>query len=88
MVIQATLHSLRPPDTTPPKLSSLTRQQDTIIKDFLDILAFDEESSFHEDAMQVIEEYWSPEAIYRPKTEQIAVADRQNLHSFAPNHDS
>ncbi len=71
MVIDATLNSLRPPDTTPPKFSSLTQQQEMIIKEFLDIIAFDEESSFKEEAMQVIEEYWCPEAIYRPKTEQV-----------------
>lgn len=64
-VIEATLSSLRPPDRVPSRFSLLTREQEAVIVQFLDILAFDEDSEHQEYAMQVLEEYWMPGAIYR-----------------------
>jgi len=69
MVIDALLSSLRPPEKDPPRFSVLTPEQEGAIVDFLDFMAFSEESDFKEDAMQVLEEYWTPNALYRPKTE-------------------
>jgi hypothetical protein len=65
MVVEALLSSLRPPDGDPPRLGSLTAEQEQTICDFLDTLAFSEESLHKDYAMQVLEEYWVPNAIYR-----------------------
>lgn len=70
LAIDATLSSLRPPEKTPPRFSTLSDQQEQVISDFLDILAFADGSEFQEDAMKVLEEYWTPGAIYRSRTEQ------------------
>jgi hypothetical protein len=37
-----------------------------VIRAVLDELAFAEDSVYKEDAMQVIEEWWMPGALYRP----------------------
>jgi hypothetical protein len=65
MVVDTLLWSLRPPDREPPRLATLSPLQEQCIKDFLDILAFHEDSVHKEPAMQVLEEYWVPEALYR-----------------------
>lgn len=65
LVVDALLSSLRPPDREPPRLGSLSPEQEQTIKDFLDTLAFSEESPHREFALQVLEEYWVPDAIYR-----------------------
>ena len=67
LAVEATLYSLRPPDREPSKFSLLTPQQEEVIVQFLEILAFDEDSDYQEEAMQVLEEYWLPVAIYRQK---------------------
>jgi hypothetical protein len=67
LVTDFVLGSLRPPDSEPPRLATLTRPQEEVIVSFLDILAFDERSACQEDAMQVLEEYWIPGALYRRK---------------------
>lgn len=65
LVVDATLWALRPPDREPSRFSLLTPQQEALIVEFLDSLAFDENSIYQEDAMQVLEEYWIPGATYR-----------------------
>ena len=65
VVVEGTLWSLRPPDTEPPRLASLTAAQESVIIKFLDILAFDEASDYQDLAMQVLEEYWITGALYR-----------------------
>ena len=65
LVVEGTLSSLRPPDREPPRLSVLTAEQESVIVDFLEVLAFDERSDYQDYAMQVLEEYWIPEALYR-----------------------
>ena len=65
LAVEATIFSLRPPDREPSRFSLLTPEQEEVIVQFLDILAFDEESIYQEDGMQVLEEYWIPGAIYR-----------------------
>ncbi len=67
LVTDSVLNSLRPPDREPPRLATLTRPQEEVIVAFLDIFAFDERSVCKEEAMQVLEEYWIPGALYRRK---------------------
>ena len=63
--VEGTLSSLRPPDTEPPRLSLLTAEQELVIVDFLEVLAFNERSDYQDYAMQVLEEYWIPGALDR-----------------------
>jgi hypothetical protein len=66
MVVDALLSSLRPPDRTPPRLASLTEEQEVVLREFLESLAFAGESNPYQDlAMQVLEEWWLPNALYR-----------------------
>jgi hypothetical protein len=69
MAIDALLWSLRPPDRDPPRLGSLTSAQEEVIRAALDALAFADDSVYRVDAMQVIEEWWMPGALYRPPDE-------------------
>jgi hypothetical protein len=65
MVIDSLLMSMRPPDREPPRLSSLTRSQEDLVVSFLEVLAFDDTSAWQLYAMQVLEEYRAPKALYR-----------------------
>ena len=65
MVTEGLLWSLRPPDREPPRLASLSGEQEAVVVATLDLLAFDERSVCREFAMQVLEEYWVPNALYR-----------------------
>ncbi|HEX6049910.1 MAG TPA: DUF6714 family protein [Gemmatimonadaceae bacterium] len=67
MAIDGLLWSLRPPDRDPPRLASLTPEQEQVIVAALDELAFAEDSVYKDDALQVLEEWWIPGALYRPK---------------------
>jgi len=67
MVTEALLWSLRPPDREPPRLGSLSAEQEAVIVAVLDVLAFDERSRHRDLAMQVLEEYWVPGALYRKR---------------------
>jgi hypothetical protein len=67
LAVEAILFSLRPPDREPSRFSLLTPEQEEVIDQFLVILAFNEESIYQEDGMEVLEEYWIPETIYREK---------------------
>jgi hypothetical protein len=71
MAIDGLLWSLRPPDRDPPRLGSLTREQEAVIGAALDQLAFADDSVFRKDAMQVMEEWWIPGALYRPLGERV-----------------
>lgn len=64
-VIASLLSSLRPPEREPPRFAALTKAQEDVIGAFLDVLAFDAGSVWQDQAMQVIEEYWIPGALYR-----------------------
>lgn len=66
MVTEAFLSSLRPPDREPPRLSSLSREQESLVSEFLDIMAFDDASAHQELARTALEEWWAPGALYRP----------------------
>jgi hypothetical protein len=65
MVTEGLLASLRPPDREPPRLGSLSAEQEEVIVATLDVLAFDARSAERDFAMQVLEEYWVPNALYR-----------------------
>ena len=67
MAIDGLLGSLRPPDRDPPRLGSLTRRQEDVIVAALDELAFGEDSVHRELAQQVMEEWWIPNSLYRPR---------------------
>jgi hypothetical protein len=66
MVIDALLTSLRPPDREPARLASLSSQQESVVSDFLDVMAFDDRSVHQALACTALEEWWAPGALYRP----------------------
>ncbi len=67
MVLDGLLFSLRPPDRDPPRLASLTVEQEAVIVAFLERLAFSESAvPEHEMALQALEERWILNGIYRP----------------------
>jgi hypothetical protein len=72
MAIDSLLWSLRPPDREPPRLGSLTAEQQAVITAFLETLAFDKSSAHQDFAMQVLEEYWIPHALYRNRPGEVA----------------
>ncbi|MDD5329721.1 MAG: hypothetical protein PHX38_06940 [Sulfuricella sp.] len=65
MAVEGLLHNLRPPDRDPPRLASLTAEQEAVIVAFLEEVAFSEDSANRNFAMQVLEEWWIPGALYR-----------------------
>jgi hypothetical protein len=67
LITDGLLWSLRPPDREPPRLASISPQQEGVVVEFLELLAFDESSAYQEFAMQVLEEYWIPNALYRER---------------------
>lgn len=67
LVTEGVLLSLRPPDREPPRLASISPVQEAVVTAFLDALAFDEGSAYGDLAMQVLEEYWAPNALYRER---------------------
>jgi hypothetical protein len=70
MVSDGLLFSLRPPDREPPRLATLTPEQESVVTAFLEDLAFsDDTMSFQEEALVILEEWWLPNARYRPRPE-------------------
>ena len=67
-VVDGLLFSLRPPDREPPRLASLTPEQESVVTRFLEVLSFSETSAQRELACQVMEEWWIPGAQYRTST--------------------
>jgi hypothetical protein len=63
LAIGGLLGSLRPPDRDPPRLASLSAAQEQVLVAFLDVLAFDEESQWQNEALPLLEGYWAPEAL-------------------------
>lgn len=66
-VVEALLSSLRPPDRDPPRLAALNGEQQAVIVAVLEFLAFDPASAHQELACRVLEEWWIPDAQFRPK---------------------
>lgn len=67
MAIEGLLHNLRPPDREPPRLAALTAEQEAVITAFLEEVAFSEDSANKDFSMQVLEEWWLPDALYRKR---------------------
>lgn len=67
MAVEGLLHNLRPPDREPPRLASLTAEQEAVIVAFLEEVAFSADSANRDFAMQVLEEWWIPDALYRKR---------------------
>jgi hypothetical protein len=67
LAVEGLLYSLRPPDREPPRLASLTAEQEAVIVEFLEEVAFSEDSANRDFAKQVLEEWWMPNALYRKR---------------------
>jgi hypothetical protein len=65
MAVESLLHNLRPPDREPPRLGSLTPDQEAVIVAFIEQIAFHDDSANQDLALQVLEEWWLPNALYR-----------------------
>ncbi len=73
MVTEALVRSLRPPDRYPPRLATLTPEQEAVIADFLEQLALGEGwPHVREEAQQALEEWWLPHPRSRPTTDEVA----------------
>jgi len=67
MVVEGFLASLRPPDREPPRLASLTREQEAAVVAFLQHAATSGDAVYDAAmARQVLDEWWVPNARYRP----------------------
>ena len=64
-LVEAVLWALRPPDRDPPRLGRLSGTQESAVAGLLEYLAFSPVSQNQEFALQVLEEYWIPDALYR-----------------------
>jgi hypothetical protein len=65
------LASLRPPDHEPPRLATLSPEQEAAIVAFLQALAFgDDTLAYQDDALLILEEWWLPNARYRTRPGQ------------------
>jgi hypothetical protein len=75
MVAEALVRSLRPPDRYPPRLASLTGEQEQVVTRFLEAVALDSRvPGLEEDAQQALEEWWLPNPRNRPAIEEIVAA--------------
>ena len=73
MAMEALIRSLRPPDRYPPRLATLTAEQEAVVVAFLETLALGDGSSHvQDDAQQALEEWWLPGARHRPGPEDVA----------------
>ena len=73
MAAEALIRSLRPPDRYPPRLGTLSAEQEAAVVAFLEVIAlaagFDH---LRDDARQALEEWWLPGARHRPRPEDVA----------------
>ena len=73
MVAEALLRSLRPPDRYPPRLATLTPDQEAVIVEFLHHVAISPEwTDLQDEAHHALEEWWLPNPRSRPTNEEIA----------------
>ena len=73
MVAEALIRSLRPPDRYPPRLGTLTTEQEAAVVAFLEMLALDDGfDHLRDDARQALEEWWLPGARHRLRPEDVA----------------
>jgi hypothetical protein len=79
MVTEALVVSLRPPDRYPPRLRSLSGEQETVVRAFLELLASRTGSESSEQAAQALEEWWHPNARLRPSMDDVEAARRMQM---------
>jgi Family of unknown function (DUF6714) len=73
MVTEALVRSLRPPDRYPPRLGTLSADQERVLRSFLEQVALgDAFPHLQTEAQQALEEWWLPNARSRPTAEEIA----------------
>jgi hypothetical protein len=73
MVTEALVRSLRPPDRYPPRLATLTREQEEVVRSFLELVALgDRIPHLQEEAQQALEEWWLPSPRSRSTAEETA----------------
>jgi hypothetical protein len=71
MAPEGLLYSLRPPDREPPRLATLNAEQEALIVAFLEELAYSDDcAAYQSDALQILEEWWLPNALYRKPPER------------------
>ena len=74
MVVEALVRSLRPPDRYPPRLGTLSADQESVVRAFLEEVALG--GAFphvRAEAQQALEEWWLPDARSRPTAQEIAL---------------
>jgi len=73
MVGEALVRSLRPPDRYPPRLATLTPDQESVVRWFLEQVALGGAiPHLQVEAQQALEEWWLPNGASRPTAVQIA----------------
>jgi hypothetical protein len=73
MVTVALIRTLRPPDRYPPRLATLTADQEDVVRSFLEHAALDDVIlNVQAEAQQALEEWWLPNARCRPTAKEIA----------------
>jgi hypothetical protein len=73
MVVEALVRSLRPPDRYPPRLATLTTDQEDVVRAFLEHAALgDAMPHLQGEVQQALEEWWLPNPRCRPTAEDIA----------------
>ena len=74
MVTEALVRTLRPPDRYPPRLATLTADQEDVVRSFLEHAALDDDAIPHvqAEAQQALEEWWLPNARCRPTAQETA----------------
>jgi len=73
MVTEALVRSLRPPDRYPPRLATLSAEQEDVVRMFLEQAALgDVIPHVQDDAQQALEEWWLPDATSRPTAQETA----------------
>ena len=72
MVTEALVRSLRPPDRYPPRLATLSADQEDVVRAFLEQAALgDAIPHVQAEAQQALEEWWLPNARCRPTPQEI-----------------
>jgi len=71
-VTEALVRSLRPPDRYPPRLATLSADQEDVVRAFLEQVALgDAIPHLQTEAQQALEEWWLPNARSRPTPQEI-----------------
>jgi hypothetical protein len=74
MVIEALVRSLGPPDRYPPRLGTLSADQENVVRSFLEQVALgDAFPHVQAEAQRALEEWWLPDARSRPTAQEIAL---------------